>query len=96
MVSSLTAGEREELPPGNDSLLNKPLIARLGISEKTFQRERSKSMPKMAGEALVDLARMAEKLQRLHPLKTRGKHPNASWNAHQPRFTARCGCRPSP
>jgi FixJ family two-component response regulator len=60
--ASLTPRERQVLPLVVSGLLNKQAAAELGISEVTLQIHRSKVMQKMEARSVVDLVRMAEKL----------------------------------
>jgi FixJ family two-component response regulator len=60
--ASLTPRERQVLPLVISGLLNKQAAAELGISEVTLQIHRSKVMRKMEARSIVDLVRMAEKL----------------------------------
>src|SRR4029077_10761869 len=60
--ASLTPRERQVLPLVISGLLNKQAAAELGISEVTLQIHRSKVMRKMEARSIVDLVRMAERL----------------------------------
>jgi FixJ family two-component response regulator len=60
---TLTPREREVLPLVVSGLLNKQAAAELGISEVTYQIHRRNVTQKMAAASLVDLVRMADKLQ---------------------------------
>ena len=60
--ASLTPREREVLPLVVSGLLNKQAAAELGISEVTLQIHRSKVMHKMKARSVVELVRMAERL----------------------------------
>jgi FixJ family two-component response regulator len=60
--ATLTPREREVLPLVVSGLLNKQAAPALGISEVTLQIHRSRVMQKMKARSVVDLVRMAERL----------------------------------
>ena len=61
--ATLTPREREVLQLVVSGFLNKQSAAELGISEVTLQIHRSKIMRKMQAASLLELVRIAEKLQ---------------------------------
>jgi FixJ family two-component response regulator len=60
---TLTAREREVMTFVVTGMLNKRIAAEIGASEATVKVHRGNVMRKMQAESLVDLARMADKLE---------------------------------
>jgi RNA polymerase sigma factor (sigma-70 family) len=60
---SLTPREQEILPLVVTGRPNKQIAAQIGLSEMTVKVHRSHIMEKMRASSLVDLVRMADKLE---------------------------------
>ena len=54
-------------------LLNKQIAGRLGISEKTVKVHRGRVMRKLRADSLVDLVRIAQRVDARHPRDGRGE-----------------------
>jgi len=62
-IDSLTRGEREVMRLVVAGLLNKQIASRLGVAEITVKVRRARIMEKMKAPAIVDLARIVERLR---------------------------------
>jgi FixJ family two-component response regulator len=65
-VNSLTPREHQVFTLVVTGMLNKQIAFDLGTSEKTIKVHRARVMQKMKAESLVDLVRLAEKVD-VHP-----------------------------
>jgi FixJ family two-component response regulator len=65
--TTLTARERDVMALVVKGLLNKQIAGALGTTEKTVKAQRAQVMHKMQAQSLVDLVRMADRLDAEHP-----------------------------